>query len=343
MPSPETKRARELLKSTEKLLEQTRNRHRYDPNEHAARMPSAVDDFAAFKRWLDEIPSVDEPRQVPQRQAAPAEPVTPSDPYLTGWKAVGEGQWEKSTQAPTSRIIHGLASSSTINSHDYAVVARGMGAVLPVPLLSGHKGHDTPIGEVFYCRKTEKKIYVRAALYHNEAADYAWGLILKGELRAFSGAPQADGLKLQGIVEGKKFYSVWRLGEVSIAKRGANPDSIFEVWNGIDSGVKFLTLDSGETLKAAVLAHRETRALEPASAGPTAEEEDFALRSIPTMPYKGAWNETETYSTGEVVLQGGRFWHCNRDDTTVPPNSPAKDGVRPWTKVRVLAVAPGLP
>jgi hypothetical protein len=305
-------------------------------------MPSAVDDFAAFKRWLDEIPSVDAPWQVPQRQVRPAEPVAPSDPYLTGWKAVGEGQWEKSTQAPTTRMIHGLASTSTINSHNYALVARGMGAVLPVPLLSGHKGHDVPIGSVFYVRKTENKVYVRAALADNEAANDAWSLIVRGELRAFSGAALADGLKLQGVVEGTKFYDEWRLGEVSIARKGANPDCVFEVWNGKDSGLKFLSLDGG-TLKAAVLAARDQRALEPATPRPTAEEEDYALRSIPKMPYKGAYCDTETYSTGEVVLQGGRFWHCNRDGTTVPPNSPAEDGVRPWTKVRVLSVAPDLP
>jgi len=158
------------------------------------------------------------------------------------WHSLGDGYFEKQIDMPASdRLIHGVASSSAINEHKYSLIAGGMTATLPVPILSNHTGRECPIGEVFYVRRSGTKVYVRAALFDNDAADYAWSLIQCGDLRCFSGAAARDGLKIQGVVDGKTFYDEWRLREVSICRKGANPDSIFEIWDGADDGAKFFT------------------------------------------------------------------------------------------------------
>ena len=163
----------------------------------------------------------------------------PDDPWLDA----GSGLLEKGIAAPsTKRLIHGLASSSTINAHHYSLISRGMEATLPVPILSAHAKHGEPIGDVFLVRKSANRVYVRAALRDNEAADYARGLIESGETLCFSGAAAAKNLKLQAIVDKKTFYSEWQLGEVSICRKGANPDSIFEIWDGKDDGQKFFNM-----------------------------------------------------------------------------------------------------
>ncbi|MBB4262665.1 hypothetical protein [Bradyrhizobium sp. CIR3A] len=127
------------------------------------------------------------------------------------------------------RMIHGIASTPTINSHKYSLLSRGMMVKLPVPLLSSHKGHATPIGQVVLVRKKADQIYVQAVVFHNEAADYAWKLIEQGETRCFSGAAAPDGYRVQGVVDGVTFYDRWTLGEVSVCRKGANPDCTFEI------------------------------------------------------------------------------------------------------------------
>lgn len=132
---------------------------------------------------------------------------------------------------PKGRKIHGIASTSTINSHNYALLAKGMTARLPVPLLSSHEGHRAPIGEIFHIRKRETEVYVIGRLYENEAADHAWCLIERGETLCFSGAASPGSTHLQGISQGVKFYDRWTLGEVSICPKGANPDCTFSIYS----------------------------------------------------------------------------------------------------------------
>jgi hypothetical protein len=155
------------------------------------------------------------------------------------WSEMADGIVEKSINPVSGRLVHGLASSSAVNEHGYALIARGMEADLPTPLLSGHRGHKTPIGEVFYIRRSTDRVYIRAALYESEAAGFAWDLIQRGQLRGFSGAACRKGLKVQGIVERKTFYGSWHLREVSVCVRGANPDAVMEMWDGTDAGYKF--------------------------------------------------------------------------------------------------------
>lgn len=99
---------------------------------------------------------------------------------------------------------------------------------MPVPLLFAHKGIEVPIGDVFMVSKSEHQVYVRALIFEdNAAADHAWLLIEAGEVRALS-VSRTD-QHLQGIVDGISFYDRWRLKEVSICRRGANPQAYFEI------------------------------------------------------------------------------------------------------------------
>lgn len=127
-----------------------------------------------------------------------------------------------------TRKIHGIASSDRMNSHNYSLLADGCMATLPVPLLSKHAEYGDPIGEVYFLRKGGGKIYVRAGLNGNRAADYIWDLIVKGKLRCFSGAAEDNGKKF-AYAEGYKFIDRWRLKEVSICQKGANADCHFEI------------------------------------------------------------------------------------------------------------------
>jgi hypothetical protein len=116
-------------------------------------------------------------------------------------------------------MIHGIASTPSINSHKYALLSRGCRAKLPVPVLSAHSPHGK-VGQVIFLRKSATQIYVRCTIYENEAGDYAWRLIERGELSAFSGAADFATAHLQAEIEGVKFYDSWRLQEVSMSEGG---------------------------------------------------------------------------------------------------------------------------
>src|ERR1700750_2014349 len=71
-----------------------------------------------------------------------------------------EWLWMKGISS--DRMIHGVASTPTVNSHKYSLASEGMQAQLPVPLLSSHSKHiRSPVGQVFYLRKSAKEIYIR--------------------------------------------------------------------------------------------------------------------------------------------------------------------------------------
>lgn len=240
------RRARELLESSKVTL---------------ARSAEALERLKA-REWQREA---DEPRfsrcaqrQIDQQNAEREERIrikaasSVSARAAADWHPLGDGYFEKQIDRPaTDRLIHGLASSSAINSHNYSLVARGMTAILPVPILSKHTGDHTPLGEVFFVRRSDNKIYIRGQIFHNDAADYLWALIQTGDLRCFSGAAAPDGLKLQGIADGKTFYGEWRLREVSVCRKGANPDARFTIWDGADDGYGFFSTATVTPLREA--------------------------------------------------------------------------------------------
>lgn len=129
-------------------------------------------------------------------------------------------------------MIHGIASTPTVNSHGDSLKSDGCQICLPVPLKSEHG--TGRVGEIVYVRRSRQSLYVRAIMDEGSAAaDYAWNLILNGETRCFSAAAAATGEATS--VDGKKFYSKWTLGEVSVCRNAANSDCYFEIFRPGDS------------------------------------------------------------------------------------------------------------
>lgn len=163
-----------------------------------------------------------------------------------------------------------------------------MRAVLPLPLLSEHANKGSqPIGEIYHLRKSPRGVYMRAALFDHIAARYAEGLIRKGETRCLSVGH--DGQALLAEVDGLKFYSNWKLKEISICRSGANADCYFEIHHEGDIGKKFW---------------------EPSSA-PKAE---------PRIAYRGPWKQDEQYQPGDFASFQGGLWHAEIESKGVRPN-----------------------
>ncbi len=155
------------------------------------------------------------------RRRPPIEPKQ-IEPVRPDFHHIRSGETETLWLDRAGRKIHGTASTSTVNSHNYALLAKGCSILLPVPLLGSHE--PGRIGWVVYARKTPTSIYVQATIDDNEIGDLAWSLVMRGELKGFSGAADHSTMRLQGHVNGIKIYDAWRLKEVSLCERGANPD-----------------------------------------------------------------------------------------------------------------------
>jgi hypothetical protein len=155
--------------------------------------------------------------------------------FVQRWDGGIEAVWIEVPHG--SRMIHGIASTPTVSTNGNSRVMRGCRMPhLPIPLMFGHEGlKHRGIGEVVFVQRSPSEIYVRAALFDNEAADYAWRLIESGEVRAFSVGPGDTKVKsyVQAEVDGVKFIEGWWLGEVSICRRGANPDCVFEIFKSM--------------------------------------------------------------------------------------------------------------
>jgi hypothetical protein len=135
------------------------------------------------------------------------------------------------TDHKTRRMVHGLASTSTINSHKYSLDASGCRIDFPIPLLVSHEKFGS-VGEIVLARRSPREVYIVAGLHDgNPAADYTWDLIQQCELKAFSGAAEPGSLTAVGSVLDVKFYGEWTLSEVSLCKQGANPDCLVEIFS----------------------------------------------------------------------------------------------------------------
>jgi hypothetical protein len=128
-------------------------------------------------------------------------------------------------EPPTGhRMIRGIASTGRVNGHGYSLDPRGCMIQLPFPILSDH-AWGPPIGEVILARKSQDGVFIHGVVHEDSlAADHAWKLICDGKLVGLSGAFAPDSLRLAGVVDGCKFYDRWRLAEVSLCRKGANPD-----------------------------------------------------------------------------------------------------------------------
>jgi hypothetical protein len=91
---------------------------------------------------------------------------------------------------------------------------------------------QTRIGEIVWIQTSPRAIRVRAVVDHTAAGDYAWSPTERGETLCFSVATKPGTTKLQGLVDGVRFFSEWELKEVSVCRQGANPDCKFHILKG---------------------------------------------------------------------------------------------------------------
>lgn len=222
-------------------------------------------------------------REMAQAEAANYAPAPADD----GWRPAPFGMVAKSTgYAGGFRGIHGIASTPRINAYETSLASDGVEVDLPLPLFSQHDTRGAPIGEVFYAAKGPDRLYVRARLFDTPAATYAWGLIVTGEVRAFS-TGAAMPLEPGSVVDGKKFFTRWPLTEVSICRRGGNPDCVFEVMAPGEDGAKFMTGEAADVR--------------------------------PSLPYGGTWKASETYPAGTFITHRGALWHAEAGSRGLRP------------------------
>lgn len=130
-----------------------------------------------------------------------------------------------SLERPASlRRVHGIASTSTRNSHGYALLSKGCTIQLPIPLYYRHKTHAPPCGWVVLVRKRERELYIQAILNSDECGDIAFRMVEDGTAISFSAAADPQSLHLAGHVAETDIYDQWSLAEVSLVKDAANLD-----------------------------------------------------------------------------------------------------------------------
>jgi hypothetical protein len=130
---------------------------------------------------------------------------------------------------PTGRVIRGIASSGAISSNGHVLDPRGLILELPIPLACDHKAGS--VGEVFELTRDHGMIRFAACLHERSlAADHAWRLIEAGDYKCVSvGGSHAKG---SAIVDGITHYCQWRMAELSLCRKGANPHAQIVTVNG---------------------------------------------------------------------------------------------------------------
>jgi len=127
-------------------------------------------------------------------------------------------------------MIAGVASTPTIDGHNEVLLPLGCQLHIPVPLLWRHaRNGGGAIGEVVFMHKDDKGISIRAALFTNEASQFAWKKIVLGELSGLSVGPEGP-FHMQAEIDGVKCFDRWSIKEVSITPEPANPDCSFKIY-----------------------------------------------------------------------------------------------------------------
>ena len=168
---------------------------------------------------------------LPAIAAAVPRPERAPSPFGFDYRSGVETIWIKGKKSGHPRMIHGVASTPTVNTHNYSLSPAGCEIRFPIPILSKHDNFGS-IGEITLVRKCAQQIFVRGIIHNTPAGDHAWRLIESGELRCFSGAAVDASLVPDGSVEGVRYFKRWRLREITVCKVGANPDCTFEIFRG---------------------------------------------------------------------------------------------------------------
>ncbi len=183
-----------------------------------------------------------------RRQAPKVHSVQYAQP-VQGFRALPAGHFEVTERpglklfladAPISRrVIHGVAStprhSTPARKGAQVTSLNPMGCIpkSPLPIFSDHAQHRhgdsvKPIGQVSLVRLSCHKVFIRGSIFETgAAADHAWALIEKGDVRAVSVLSRER--RLESIVDDVRFVSEWECLEVSVCREGANTDCKFEI------------------------------------------------------------------------------------------------------------------
>lgn len=139
-------------------------------------------------------------------------------------------------EEPAGRKIWGIASTRSDTSKGFASNPRHCLAKIPTPLYSEHgrsgekrhSGEHAEIGYVYAIRLSPEAVKFKAVLASTMAADKAWELITSGEVAAVSISIDTShpATKQMGTVDGVVYYESWALKELSICRKGANPDAV---------------------------------------------------------------------------------------------------------------------
>jgi hypothetical protein len=132
--------------------------------------------------------------------------------------------WVYDTQQTGPRMIRGIASTPTVDSYNGSLTPTGCQLKFPIPLKSSHC--EGQIGDVVRVQIEPKQVVIHGLIWTTAAADFAWDLVRQGEVRCLSVGTVS---LRKTVVEELTFIERWLLAEVSICRRGANPDCSFEV------------------------------------------------------------------------------------------------------------------
>lgn len=221
------------------------------------------------------------------------------------------------------RTIEGIAHTPSANTHGYALAMTGGEFDLPIPLLLSHDWHKV-IGAVteIDCKADAIHFKARVAEGLPPALADVWDRIISGELAGIS----ADSSHVGGATHerGMRVYNRWRLCEVSVCERGANPDARILVARE--------TTDDGESiLREAGRMRTSVPALSQPSAAPATRDanEEVILRlekriadleSRPAVRYRGVFSPDEQYNAGDMATDRGSVWACLRPTRDRPPS-----------------------
>jgi hypothetical protein len=144
-----------------------------------------------------------------------------------------ETVWVEGAKGPM--MIYGLATTPRNTQHKgwrQSLSSANCMIKLPVALRWAHSQFGSQIGQVVWAQRSEHAVYIRAVLDDDEAGLAAWRLIESGELSALSVGPDTQDFVMKEF-DGVRYYTCWRLKEVSLCRKGANADAFCRPYNGL--------------------------------------------------------------------------------------------------------------
>jgi HK97 family phage prohead protease len=225
----------------------------------------------------------------------------------------------------THRIIEGIASTPEGSSNGLALLSTGCEVELPVPLLQNHDWRHV-IGEVIEIKCSEAAVTFKARVANAvlPGIDDVWQEIISGEVAGISIDSSHYGDAR--YENGTRIYHRWRLCELSVCTRGANPDA--RILRAFERTAEREIVHREAGLRAAAALPRHAPVLAPSQQEPATPgaDSDLAARVAalevrgPGMTYRGVWNADQQFNEGDVVTDHGSAHYCLRSTRDRPPS-----------------------